>query len=101
MIVHGINLPPGYSNSIDLYIIAPAWWKEFGREYLTKEVINSKTIIKIISIKKSVNHFPGYSEIDAQVELDSFDKKVDVPISIDLDYVLSTEYMDKMQTFSK
>lgn len=98
MYIFGVNLPPGYGDDINIYSVRPT---ERGRisgpEILSEDLLQSGTILEILSIKKSVNHLlPMNRSIKAVVSVTSFKKKAQVPIVIDLKYLQSTNYVNKL-----
>ena len=90
MQLYGINLPPGYGDEINVFVILPMGPGPSGPEVISKETLVSKNELKIISVIESVNHLPGFKEIEAIVEVHPFKKTVDVPVVIDLKYLLDT-----------
>ena len=97
MYIFGINLPPGYGDDINLYVTYPVGLgKISGPEVLSEEILKVGTILEIQSIKRSINHLPGYQEIDAVVTVNPYEKAVNVPVTIDLKYLQSTNYVNKL-----
>jgi hypothetical protein len=97
MYILGINLPPGYGDDINLYVTYPVGLgKISGPEVLSEEILEAGTILEIQSIKSSINHLPKCQEIDAVVTVTPYKKAVDVPITIDLKYLQSTNYVNKL-----
>jgi hypothetical protein len=97
MFILGINLPPGYGDDINIYAIRPI---EYGRikglEILSEEILQSGTILEVQNIKKSINNLPGYQIIDAVVTVTPNENKVDVPITIPLKHLQSTDWMEEL-----
>lgn len=97
MFIDGINLPPGYGKDINLYMVYPvASGKISGPEIITEDTLSPKVTVKVLGVRKSVNHLPGYQEVDAIVEIKPYEKAADVPVVIDLKYIQSTNYMQKL-----
>jgi len=96
MSVYGVNLPPEYKKKVNIYVINPIWPKIAGPEIITEDILKTKTVLKVQSIRRSINHLPGYQSVDAIVEVGSYDKSVDAPVVIDLKYLQSTNYMQKL-----
>jgi len=96
MFIYGVNLPPGYGSEIDIYKIRPISSEIRGREIITEGFLTPETIIEVQSIKKSINHLPGWPSVDAVVTVNPYKKMADVPIAIDLRYLLSTNYMRRL-----
>jgi hypothetical protein len=97
MYIFGINLPPGYGDDINVYLAYPSnLGRISGPEVLSEEILKVGTILEIQSIKRSINHLPGCQEIDAIVTVNPYEKAVDVPVKIDLEYLQSTNYVSKL-----
>ena len=97
MFIYGVNLPPGYGVDINQYFILPSHPPQVsGREYISKEVLGKGVTLKVQGIKRSINHLPGFQEIDAIIEVKPYKKTSDVPVVIDLRYIQSTNYMRRV-----
>lgn len=96
MLIYGVNLPPGYGEEINVYIITPDIPGMTGPEIITKERLSSGAALRIQSVRRSTNHLPGSQDVDAIVEVQSYKKFTDIPIVIDLKYIQSTNYMQKL-----
>lgn len=93
----GITLPPGYGDDINIYTLRPVELGGIsGPEILSEDILNPGTILEIQSIKKSINHIPGFQSVDAVVSVIPFEKTADVPITISLRYIQSTHWMNKL-----
>ena len=97
MLIYGVNLPPGYGKDINEYVITPNIPGMTGPEIITKEYLKSGEMLKIQSIRRSTNHLPGNQEVEAVVEIQSYKKSTDVPVVIDLSYIQSTNYMQRVE----
>jgi len=97
MLIYGVNLPPGYGKEINVYIITPDIAGMTGPEIIVKDHLHLGTILKIQSVRKSVNHLPGWQSIEAIVLEDSYTKNKDIPVVIDLKYIQSTNYMRRLE----
>lgn len=97
MLIYGINLPPGYGKDINVYSIKPKGMGSSGPEIITKGLLELGTILEVKSIKKSINSvlLEG-KKVRAVVTLNSYKKLVDVPIAIDLKYLQSGDYAEKI-----
>ena len=96
MLIYGVNLPPGYGEDVNVYIITPDVPGMTGPEIITKEHLKSGENLTIQSIRRSTNHLPRSQDIDAIVEIQSYKKSTDVPVVIDLSYIQSTNYMQRV-----
>ena len=96
MLIYGVNLPPGYGKDINEYVITPNLPGMTGPEIITKEYLKSGETLKIQRIRRSTNHLPRNQEIEAIIKLQSYKKSVDVPVVIDLKYIQSTNYCEKV-----
>ncbi len=95
MYISGVNMPPGYGKEIDIYIISsinPTW---SGPEVITRDVLDSGTILRINSMQKCTNCLED--RVRAIVSLDSFIKAKDVHVVIDLEYILSDKNLQKIK----
>jgi hypothetical protein len=97
MLIYGVNLPPGYGEDVNVYIITPDIPSMTGPEIITREHLNSAETLMIQSVRRSTNHFPGNQDIAAIVEIQSYEKSADVPVVIDLRYIQSTNYMQRVE----
>lgn len=97
MLIYGVNLPPGYGEDVNVYIITPDIPGMTGPEIITKEHLNSGETLTIQSVRRSTNHLPGNQDTDAIVEIESYKKSADVPVVIDLGYIQSTNYMRRVE----
>lgn len=97
MYIDGVNLPPGYGKDIGLYTVYPvASGKAVGPQNITENTLRPKTKIKVLGVRRSVNHIPGYGEVEAIVDVSPFRKQAEVPIVISLRHLRSTNYMQKL-----
>lgn len=96
MSIYGVNLPPGYKKNVNIYLINPIWPKIIGPEIIMEDILKPKTVLKVQSIRRSINHLPGYQSVDAIIEVESYEKAVGIPVVIDLKYLQSTNYMQKL-----
>lgn len=98
MYIDGISLPPGYGKDIELYNVYPvSSGKSVGPENITEFTLKPKTEMKVLSVRRSVNHIPGYREVDAIIDVSPFRKKAEVPIVISLKDLLSTNYTQRLE----
>ena len=51
----------------------------------------------IESIRRSINHLPGYQLVEAVVEVKPSKIPVNVPIVIGIEYIQATNYMSKLK----
>lgn len=97
MYIDGVSLPPGYGKDIELYTVYPvASGKSVGPQNITENTLRPKTEIKVFGVRRSINHIPGYGEVDAIVDVSPFRKQAGVPIVISLRHLLSTNYVQKL-----
>lgn len=97
MLIYGLNLPPGYGEDINIYVIIPNGSGPDGPHVLSKNFLEAGAILEISSVRKSINHLPGYQEIEAVVEVKAYKKEANVPVVIDLEYLQSTNYMHRLK----
>mgnify|MGYP003600503293 CR=1 FL=1 len=88
MTIFGVNLPPGYGKDINVYDIYPT--RLSGPEIRSEEVLKPGTILEIQGIRKSINHFPGDPSVEALVKIAAFEPATNVPITISLEDLLSS-----------
>ena len=95
--IFGVNLPPGYGDDINIYTMHPVeLGRSSGPEIISEDILKPGTILEIQSIKKSINHIPGFQNIDAFVSVTPFKTATNVPVIISLRYIQSTNYMNKI-----
>lgn len=88
MRISGVNLPPGYGPEIDYYHLEPTLdWDWNGPERISRETLPVGTMVTVESIWRCTN-CPFEERVDAGVAVDGFAKDVDVPIRIDIDYLV-------------
>lgn len=93
--IYGINLPPGYGKDINVYFVRP--WRGSGPEYITEDILNPGVTLRVQSIRKSINHiFFCDQVIEAVVEVSPYEKTADVPVTISLKYLQTTNYVNKL-----
>jgi len=97
MLVYGVNLPPGYGKDINIYMIYPMSAGMVGPEIITEDILKPEAILEVMSIRRSINHLPGYQSIEAVVEVNPYEKMANVPAVINLEYIQSTSYMRKLE----
>ncbi|MFA5629784.1 MAG: hypothetical protein WC958_06045 [Dehalococcoidales bacterium] len=98
MVISGINLPPGYGKDINIYVVYPlVSGRITGPKIISEEILHSSTIIEVLGVRKSVNHIPGYQSIDAIITVYPYEKATNVPVVIDLRYLQSTNYVQKLK----
>lgn len=98
MRIQGVNLGPGYGKDIHVYMIDPVWLKITGPEIITEDILNSGTILEVRSVQRSINSvlLEG-KKVQAVVEVNPCAKAADVPVVIDLKYLQSTNYMQRIE----
>ncbi len=97
--VYGVNLPPGYGDDINVYHIYPtSFGRITGPEILSEEILKPGVILEIQSINRSTISIPFEGRrIEAVVSVSAHEKEVDVPVTIDLKYLQSTNYVNKLE----
>ena len=98
MFIFGVNLPPGYGTDIGVYDISPTGLS--GPEILSEEVLKPGTILEIQGIRKSLNHFPGDPSVEALVKIAAFEPATNVPITISLEDLLSSNLAKRIDSLS-
>ena len=97
MFIYGVNLDPGYGKDIDIYIIKPLSMRTVGPEIISENTLKSATTLEVQSIRRSINSlFMGEKNIQAVVKVTIFEKSVNVPVVVDLDYIQSDNLMSKV-----
>jgi len=96
MSIFGVNLPPGYGKDVNVYDIYPT--KLSGPEILSEEVLNPGTVLEVQGIRKSINHFPGDPSVEALVKIAAFEPATNVPITISLEYLLSSNLAKRIDS---
>jgi hypothetical protein len=98
MYISGVNLPPGYGKDINIYIIGPTQPSWTGPELITRNTLGKGTILKVQGVRRSVNSalFEG-QQIDAVVEVELYEKAVNVPVVIELRYLRSLKWLGKVE----
>lgn len=98
MLIQGINLPPGYGPEIDVYSITPISMRTEGPEIITTDVLKSEAVLKVKCVERSTISIPFEGiRIIATVEVEPFEKEVKIPVEVDLAYLQSTNYMQKLE----
>ena len=97
--IYGVNLQPGYGDGINVYHIYPAsYGRIVGPEILSEEILKPGVVLEIQSINRSTTSIPFEGRrIEAVVSVNPYGKAVDVPVTIDLEYLQSTNYVKKME----
>ena len=98
MFISGVNLPPGYGKDIGVYDISPTGLS--GPEILSEEVLKPGTILEIQGIRKSLNHFPGDPSVEALVKIAEFKPATNVPITIALEVLQSSNLARRIDSIS-
>ena len=93
MRISGVATP---GKDIDAYTIKPMSIRTSGPEIITEDVLKTGAVLEVQSIKRSINHIPGYQSIYATVEVLSYEKEADVPVVIAFKYLQSTNYMRRV-----
>lgn len=96
--IYGVNLPPGYGDDINIYHIYPtSFGRITGPEMLSEEILKPGVVLEIQSISRSTISIPFEGKrIEAVVSVIPYEKAVDVPVTIDLKYLQSTNYVNKL-----
>ena len=98
MTIFGVNLPPGYGKDINVYDIWPT--RLSGPEILSEEVLKPGTVLEVQSIRKSINHFPGDPSVEALVKIVAFEPSTNVPITISLEDLQSSNLAKRIDSLS-
>ena len=98
MYISGVNLPPGYGKDINIYIISPILPTWIGPELITRDTLKQGTILKIQGVRKSINSvlLEG-KQIEAVVEVELYEKAVNVPVVIELRHLRSLRWLEKVE----
>ena len=94
MTIFGVNLPPGYGKEIHIYKIYSTSLN--GPEILSEEVLKPGTVLEVQSIRKSINHFPGDPSVEALVKIFAFEPATNVPITISLEDLQSSNLAKRL-----
>ncbi len=86
MNISGVNLPPGYGEEIDVYFIDPTNLNWSGPELITRNTLEAGTVLTVQSV---VECCFGTTR-EAVVASDPYVIAVDVPIRIDLKYLVDS-----------
>lgn len=98
MLISGVNLGPGYGKNIDVYYIRPISMRVVGPEIIADDTLKPGTVLEIKHIERSTVYIPLEGRrIIATVKVESFNKAVEVPINIDMEYIQSTNYMERVR----
>lgn len=98
MSIFGVNLPPGYGKDINVYDIYPT--RLSGPEILSEEVLKPGTVLEVQGIRKSINHFPGDQSVEAIVKIFAFEPATNVPITISLKNLQSSNLARRIDPMS-
>jgi len=98
MYLFGVNLPPGYGKDINVYDIWPT--RLSGPEILSEEVLKPGTILEIQGTRKSIHHFPGDPSVEALVKIVAFEPSTNVPITISLEDLQSSNLAKRIDSLS-
>jgi hypothetical protein len=98
MLIQGVNMDIGYGKDIDVYIVKPISMRTAGPEIITNDILKPGTVLEVKRVERSTSSIPFEGRrIIATVEVDPFKKVVKVPVEIDLEYLQSTNYMNKLE----
>ena len=98
MSIFGVNLPPGYGKDINVYDIHPT--RLSGPEIRSEEVLKPGTVLEVQGIRKSINHFPGDQSVEALVRVFAFEPATNVPITISLKNLQSSNLARRIDPMS-
>lgn len=99
MNILGVNLPPGYGKDIDVYDICPKQKRRpHGPEIRSENVLEPGTVLEVQGVRRSINHIPGDLSVEALVKLVPSKTATNVPITISLKDLQSTNYAKRMET---
>jgi len=88
MYISGVNLPPGYGKDINIYIISPTHPTWTGPEVITRDILKPGTILKVKSVRRSINSvLREGKKVEAVVVVDPYEKDANVPIVIELKFL--------------
>jgi hypothetical protein len=92
MSIRGINLPPGYSSRIDIYMISKLYEvRHKAPEEITFAILPKGSAITIIEVHECTNCLSFQRLREAFIITEDFEKVVDVPISIPMYEIESKE----------
>jgi hypothetical protein len=92
MSIRGINLPPGYSSKINIYMISKLYEVHHkAPEEITFAVLPKGSTITIIEVHECTNCLSFQKLREAYITTEDFEKAVDVPISIPMYEIESNE----------
>ena len=92
MSIRGINLPPGYSSRIDIYMISKLHEAHHkAPEEITFAVLPKGSTFTIIELHECTNCLSLQKLREAYITIEDFEKAVDVPISIPMHEIESKE----------
>ena len=97
MYISGVNLPPGYGKDINIYTIQPTLPTWSGPELITRDTLKPGTFLKVVGIRRSINSvlLEG-KKIEAVVEVEPYEKDVNVPVVIELKYLNAFNYTTRL-----
>lgn len=97
MLISGVNLGPGYGKDIDVYCIKPTSMRVVGPEIITDDTLQPGTVLEIRRVERSTVSIPFEGRrIIATVKVEPFSKAVEVPVEMEIEYVQSTNYMERV-----
>ncbi len=88
MYLYGVNLPPGYGKDINVYDVYPT--RLSGPEIISEKVLEPGTVLEVQGVQRSIYHIPGDPSVEALVKIIAFEPATNVPITISLEDLQST-----------
>jgi hypothetical protein len=93
----GVNLPPGYSDEIHIYVISsrdPGW---SGPEVVTRETLAIGSIVTVDKVEECTNCLTlGVPLRHALVKITG-SPTITLPITLDLDQIISGKHLEQIQ----
>ena len=98
MLMIGVNLPPGYGQTIDAYYLRKLYEVEHkGREYITRDILPKGSKFTIQEVYECTNCLSFGGSHHVYVDTEDFKKQVDVPIRVKLREITSEESVERIE----
>lgn len=97
MDISGVNLPPGYSKEINVYIISSRDHSWSGPEVITRDILKKGTLITINKVYECTNCLTFGNKLrHAIVTIKNYKTEINVPIQLNLELIKSGKHVNKV-----
>ncbi len=97
MLIYGVDLPIDYKTGLDFYTIKPMSFGLRGREILSTATLENGTTLEVQRVERSINApLLEDKKVQAVVSVAPYKTSVEMPVRIEMKYLQSTNYMNKL-----